>query len=438
MPGLNKALATVVAAALATLGTTLLPTPAHAAGSSISGVAFNDSNRNGRYDAGETSRSGFVVYVYDDTTSAFVASTTTDSAGNYAFAGLTDGAYRVQIAATTWSSLRHDWVPTTTGGSLSPTVHVALSGAATVNWGIRQIERSTTVGSPITSFAGTQGLRVESYDDVLSAQQIYDALLAGPLVGAEASSVTVRFDICSSGTTTYGARWVNSQWTNYSSVSCIAYDQWLNNGDTTLFHEYGHSWSMYYADMVQQDSTLSGYLQARGLAGDSRVDSSYMWDRHELIAEDYRQLFGTANAQQAPQMNTDIPPAAQVPGLKDYLQNAFRTAPASSGGGSTTTTATPLSISSLSVSPQPVSKSGTVSFAISASAAVTVQILNAKGSPVRTLLSSAAQPAGSVSATWDRKDAVGSRVKSGTYTASVTATDGSGATQSAQLAFSVQ
>jgi hypothetical protein len=108
----------------------------------------------------------------------------------------------------------------------------------------------------------------------------------------------------------------------------------LDSADQTLSHEYGHAWSMYYAYLVQQDSTLTGYLQARGLAGDSRVDSSYAWSRREMIAEDYRQLLGSPSAASAPQTNRDIPPAAAVPGLKDYLLGAF------SGGTATGTTTT--------------------------------------------------------------------------------------------------
>ena len=81
--------------------------------------------------------------------------------------------------------------------------------------------------------------------------------------------------------------------------------------------------------------------------------------------------------------------------------------------------------------------SGTVSFSVSAPGSVSVKILNAKGSLVRTLLSNAAKPAGAVSTVWDRADSSGRRVKRGTYSARVDAVDGSGQSATASAAFSV-
>ena len=52
---------------------------------------------------------------------------------------------------------------------------------------------------------------------------------------------------------------------------------------------------MYHLYMTRQGD-WSPWLPARGLAGDSRVDSSYNWSKNEMIADDYRMLFGTAAA----------------------------------------------------------------------------------------------------------------------------------------------
>ena len=86
------------------------------------------------------------------------------------------------------------------------------------------------------------------------------------------------------------------------------------SGDRTLFHEYGHAWSLYNAYLVQQDPALTAYLRARGLLGDPRLGTSYAWDPRELIAEDYRQLFGSPNAQLGGQINRDVPLAKESPG----------------------------------------------------------------------------------------------------------------------------
>ena len=152
-----------------------------------------------------------------------------------------------------------------------------------------------------------------------------------------------------------------------------------------------------------------------------------------MIAEDYRQLLGSPTAQAGNQMNQEIPPASQVPGLRDFLLNTFTTAPSPPPPPP----APALSISGLSVSPTPVTKSGTVSFSLSAAASVTVTIATSDGSTVRTLLSGAARPAGPVSLKWDRKNAAGQRVKPGTYKATVTAVDSGGRTVTAGLSFPV-
>jgi hypothetical protein len=46
-----------------------------------------------------------------------------------------------------------------------------------------------------------------------------------------------------------------------------------------------------------------------------------------MIAEDYRQLFGTASARAVTQMNRDIPDAKDVPGLEVFLAGAFTAPP---------------------------------------------------------------------------------------------------------------
>ena len=103
---------------------------------------------------------------------------------------------------------------------------------------------------------------------------------------------------------------------------------WLDHGESTLFHEYGHAWSLYHAHVTQQDTSFARYLAARGIAGDPRLDTSHAWDVRELIAEDYRQLFGTPGARAEAQENRDLPAAAAVPGLRDFLATTWTTAPA--------------------------------------------------------------------------------------------------------------
>lgn len=421
----------LAAAAVTTVG---LDAPsAHAAApGTISGTAFQDVNRNGVRDAGEAPYASHRIYLLDGATGAYLASSQTDASGQYAFTGLSGATYRVEYEGTSWRSIRQDWVPTTTG-----TIYPRRTAApgATVDFGWRPIVRSTTLGSPISSIVGPSGVRVESYDDAVTAREIHDRLVSGQLVGAEAGSVTVRFDYGTVSATATSVQMINGRYDRYSAVVTASWDSWLTTYDRTLFHEYGHAWSMYYAYIAQQDPSLAGYLTARGLNGDARVGSTYGWDPGEMIAEDYRQLFGTATAATYAQINSEIPHPSQVPGLRDYLQGTFLQ-PSSTPPPPAPAPSPSLAISGLAMNPTTVTKSGTASFQLSAAATVTVEVHDSAGRLVRTLLASAPKGAGSVSVAWDRKDSNGRRAKAGAYTLDVAATD-QASTANATVAFAV-
>ena len=416
---------------------TLLAAPAaHAAGSStISGSVFQDTNRNGVQDAGEPAMGGKMIYLLDGSGANQIAYTTSDSAGRYAFLNLADGDYRVSYSDTDWHAIWQTWVPTTTG-SVMPRVQVHLSGSATANFGWRQITRSTTYASPVSTYTGPNGMKVNSYNDAVPAQAIYDDLMQGGLIGPEAQTVTVAFDWGAQGdNASMSISGTPGYYSDFRATLAVSWTRWLTDADDTLFHEYGHAWSMYYAYLMQQSDQLDSYLKARGIAGDSRLDSSHAWSRYEMIAEDYRELFGSAGAAAYPQENADIPPAAQVPGLRDFLATTYMQAtgsapaPAPTPSPSPSPTPTPttaLTVSGLAMNPSAVRTSGTASFTLSAPAKVTLTILDARGAVVRTLLGSVSEPAGTSSAAWDRKTASGAKAKSGTYTLSLDAVDASG------------
>jgi hypothetical protein len=395
----------------------------------ISGTTYQDLNGDSSRQAGEAVFSGHRVDLYD-AGGAFLATTLTDASGHYQFSALSDGDYRVQYDASYWWSMRDEWVPTTTG-SLFPKASVRLTGSAVANFGWRRIVRSADVNAPISSYVGPNGVVVASYDDVVSGREIYDSLMQGSLIGEEASAVTIRFDYSSASSTTTSVTQTNGKYFGYRANVYISYVTWLDTGDRALFHEYGHAWSQYYAYMVQQDPTYSGYLAARGLANDPRLGSDYAWQVDEIFAEDYRQLFGTANASTGGQINGGIPFASSVAGLRDYLMGPYRQAPLGSPAPPA------ISVSGVAVAPNPVKTSGTVSFSISAPGAVSVKVLNGKGSLVRTLLSSSPKLAGSVSTVWDRTDSAGRRVKRGTYSVRVDLVDRSGQSATSSAGFSV-
>lgn len=98
--------------------------------------------------------------------------------------------------------------------------------------------------------------------------------------------------------------------------------------DAQLAHEYGHVWTLYHQGMTQQGD-WSSYLDFRWanaggsvrLAGDSRLDSTYVWDKAEIIADDYRLLFGSSAAisERPAHLNSYIPVPSDVPGLRDFF-----------------------------------------------------------------------------------------------------------------------
>lgn len=98
--------------------------------------------------------------------------------------------------------------------------------------------------------------------------------------------------------------------------------------ETVLTHEYGHAWSNYWYFITHQASWAS-YLSARWtaadgsvtLATDSRTDTTYSWSVREIVADDYRLLFGTpaAIAGRPGHLNTQIPDPRNVPGLAQFL-----------------------------------------------------------------------------------------------------------------------
>lgn len=111
-----------------------------------------------------------------------------------------------------------------------------------------------------------------------------------------------------------------------------------------LAHEYGHHFTNYYFWMKEgvsfDDWRKTGYAKIRGLREDKRVSvqsSDHRWNIEEIAAEDYIQLFGSPLAKKsrifvdqygnfdnmifnlAPQENLELPLAAQVQGLEEYL-----------------------------------------------------------------------------------------------------------------------
>ncbi len=160
-----------------------------------------------------------------------------------------------------------------------------------------------------------EGTRIEVYTSRIAAQSVYDVLLANGLSDQIGANLTVK---------------VGDGFGNYVSVSfstggfgammSLNADTFVSHPNYVVGHEYGHLYAHYYRGLVWGGSWAS-YLEARGLTGDPRLESSYKWRTNEIFAEDYRQLLASAEAwSDGPyQGNWNIPLASEVPGLKEFL-----------------------------------------------------------------------------------------------------------------------
>jgi Big-like domain-containing protein len=162
-----------------------------------------------------------------------------------------------------------------------------------------------------------------------SAQQIYNMLRESGLNSTVGPTLTVKVqDTYSSQTSTSasssGGRYVSFNATIY--LKATSSTTFTAHPDDVVGHEFGHAWTLYHLFMSQQND-WSSYLEARNLSNNSKVDSTYGWSKNEIIADDYRLLFGSEKAisERPTHMNSEIPDPRNVSGLREFLQNTWTT-----------------------------------------------------------------------------------------------------------------
>jgi Bacterial Ig domain len=162
-----------------------------------------------------------------------------------------------------------------------------------------------------------------------TAQQVYNLLrpnasdlgLVGPHLTVKVQTQYASSTSTSAGTS--GGVYATFRATIYLNASPGTV--FATRPDSVLAHEYGHAWTMYHLYITNQGD-WTPWLTARGLAGEARLDSSYVWSKNEMVADDYRMLFGTATAiAQAAYINPDVPDPRTVAGLRDFFLGPWRT-----------------------------------------------------------------------------------------------------------------
>jgi hypothetical protein len=261
---------------------------------------------------------------------AAMSGTATDNTGLAKIEVRVDGgAYQPAAGTNSWSySLNTTTYPNgahTIAARATDTSGNVAAASETVN-----IENSSTLPAGVKEQIVTpEGVTIQVYSDVSgwTAQQVYDLLKPNALELARIGpslTIKVQSQFASSTQTSdseAGGVYGNFKATIYLQATSTAV--FPNRPDAIVAHEYGHVWTLYHLDM-SHSGDWSGYLNERGIANDPRLDSSFNWSRNEMIADDYRLLFGTAAAQsEMAYVNPDVADPRTVAGLKDWFLNVW-------------------------------------------------------------------------------------------------------------------
>jgi hypothetical protein len=240
------------------------------------------------------------------------------------------GAYQTAQGTNSWSySL--DTTALTNGSHTFTARAIDTSGnVSTANESVTVQNSPTLPPGVIDQLVTPEGATIQIYSGVSgwTTQQIYDLLNPNAyqlsLIGPH---YTIKVQTQYASSTTTGVS--GDPTTGYSNYQAVTYldaaagTAFATIPDEVIAHEYGAAWGLYHLYMTE-DGNWNSYLQARGILGDSRLDTNYMWNRSEILMEDYRLLFGSAAAQnEMAQMNYQIPDARQVAGLKDFLASSW-------------------------------------------------------------------------------------------------------------------
>lgn len=160
-----------------------------------------------------------------------------------------------------------------------------------------------------------------------TAQQVYDLLRANALELARIGpTLTVKVQTTYASSNSVSAVQTNGVYKSFHATIYLDADAgtvFPARPDDVMAHEYGCVWALYHLYLSQQGD-WTPWLTARGLVGEPRLDTTFSWSRNEMIADDYRMLFGSPAAQaEAAYVNPDVPDPRAVAGLRDFFLNVW-------------------------------------------------------------------------------------------------------------------
>jgi hypothetical protein len=235
------------------------------------------------------------------------------------------GAYAAALGTASWSYALDT-------SSLAAGSHTLTARATDASGNVGTASLSFSVAGAtalppgvIEQLVTSEGVTIQIYSGVTgwTAQQIYQLLKANAIELARIGpSLTIKVQTTYPSATSASASATNGVYRNFRATTYLnasAGTVFPQRPDDVMAHEYGAVWSMYHL-YISHGADWTPYLSARGLLGDPRVDSTFNWSKLEMIADDYRLLFGTAAAQaEAAYVNPDVPDPRTVSGLRDFF-----------------------------------------------------------------------------------------------------------------------
>jgi hypothetical protein len=200
------------------------------------------------------------------------------------------------------------------------------------------VANSTTAPNTQGSWVSPEGVHITvNSAGSWTISQIYNMLTANALdLSIIGPHYTIDVQDTYATMTTTSAALVNGAYSNYQATTYLqgVKSVFAVYPDYAFTHEYGIAWSQYFLYMHDNGSwssfvnnrldgsTYSGNTY-QYLGQDPRLGSTQTWDEREIIADDYRMLFGTSAAisEYPYPANTMIVDPRNQSGLANWLEN---------------------------------------------------------------------------------------------------------------------
>ena len=248
------------------------------------------------------------------------------------------GSWQTATGTTNWN---WSWDTTSVANGTHTVAVQATDAAGNVSSVVTDsvtVSNSTVAPDTQGSWVSPEGVHIiVNTAGSWTISQVYSMLLANALdLSVIGPHYTIDVQDQYSSITSTSAVLENGSYTNYAATT---YLQGVNSTfasypDYVLTHEYGIAWSQYYLYMqhgdswssftaMRQDGSTYNGTTYQYLGQDPRLDGTQTWEEREIIADDYRLLFGSSAAvsERPYPMNSTIVDPRNQSGLGNWLLN---------------------------------------------------------------------------------------------------------------------